>query len=166
MSTNVFVNTYAYSVTYVTDKMLNSIKKIILLSGLNPGNLTDDWVVLERGISAWLGDEDLKQVHLEVFNSRTGSLVGRWDFEIFYNHSGDGNFSQDPDVIRYHILKQGLDPKDCKYGVIVSLKTGYRSVQGWSGATLKSTDGFIKQSIGTTINGSGLSAAAGYWRKK
>jgi hypothetical protein len=166
MSTYVSVNTYTYSVTYVTDKLLNSIKKIILLSGLDPSKFTDDWEILENGISTWLNDKDLEQVHLEVFNSKTGNLVGRWDFEIFYNYSGDGSFSQDPDAIRYHIRKQGLDPKDCKYGIIVSLKSGHRNVQGWSDTSLRSTSGFVKQSIGTTINGSGLSAAAGFWRKK
>ena len=84
MSTNVFVNTYTHSVTYVTDKLLNSIKNIIRLSGLNPERLPQDRKALESGITKWLGTKDLEQVHLEVFNPSNGALIGRWDFEIFY----------------------------------------------------------------------------------
>src|SRR5215203_2319669 len=50
MSTVVSVNTYTQSVTYVTDKLLTSIKNIIRLSGLNPTKLVSDWGALERGI--------------------------------------------------------------------------------------------------------------------
>jgi len=39
--TTVTVNTYTYSVTYVADNILKSIKDIIRLSGLDPSNLVD-----------------------------------------------------------------------------------------------------------------------------
>lgn len=165
MSTIVSVNTYTHSVVFVTDKLLNSVKTIVQLSGLNPTRLTNEWVVLERGIRTWLDDGHLEFVHLEVFHGRTGALVGRWDFEIFYNHTGDGSFWQDPDAIRYHIRKQNIDPKDCNYEIITTTSPLRRDVNGWSRGSLRSTTGFVKQSIGTTIDGSGLSAGTGYWRK-
>lgn len=166
MSTTVFVNTYTHSVTYVTDKLLTSIKNIIRLSGLNPGKLTQDWGVLERGIKTWLDTEDLEEVHLEVFNPSNDKLVGRWDFEIFYGFSADGAaFWLDPDVISYHIKKQGLWPSSCDYRIVVTTKLGRPDVLGWSKTTLRSTKGFVKQSIGTAIDGGGLSTGAGYWRK-
>jgi hypothetical protein len=104
VSTTVSVNTYTHSVTYVTDKLLTSIKNIVRLSGLNPNKLVGEWETLERGISTWLSDEDLEKIYLEIYNPKTGKLVGRWDFEIFYGFSGDGSFWQDPDAIRYNIL--------------------------------------------------------------
>lgn len=165
MSTLVFVNTHTHSVTFVTDKLLTSIKNIVRLSGLNPAKLVSDWEVLERGIKKWLDTEHLEQVHLEVYNPKTDKLVGRWDFDINYGFHGDGAFWQDPDAIKYHILKQGLWPGDCEYRVVVTTKSGRPDVQGWSNTTLRSTDGFVRQSIGTAIDGSGLSAGAGYWRK-
>lgn len=165
MSTIVYVNTYTHSVTYVTDKLLTSIKNIVRLSGLNPGKLVADWQVLERGIRTWLGTKDLKQVHLEVYDPKSNGLVGRWDLEMHYGFTGDGAFWQDPDAIKYHIEKQGLWPSDCEYSVLTTTRSDRPNVEGWSRTTLRSTDGFVKQSIGTTIDGSGLSAAAGYWRK-
>jgi hypothetical protein len=165
MSTVVRVNTRTQSVTYVTDKLLTSIKNIVRLSGLNPAKLVEDWEVLERGLKRWLDTGDLEQVHLEVYSPNTNRLVGRWDFEIFYGYTGDGAFWQDPDDIKYHILKQGLWPGNCEYRVVTTTKPGRPDVIGWSRTTLRSTAGFVKQSIGTTIDGSGLSAGAGYWRK-
>jgi hypothetical protein len=165
MSTFVNVNTYTHSVTYVTDKMLKSLKDIIRLSGLSPEKLTSEWDALERGIKTWLNTEDLEQVHLEVCNPRTDELIGRWDFEVSYGFSGDGSFWVDTDNIAYHIKKAGQWPGTCEYRIVVTTKLGRPDVDGWITAHLRPTNGFIKQSIGTTINGSGLSAGTGYWRR-
>ncbi len=165
MSTFVRVNTYTHSVTYVTDKILDSLKTIIRLSGLSPEKLTSDWAVLERGIACWLGTEDLIQVVLEVFQPITNQLVGRWDIEVRYGFVGDGSFWVDTNDIAYHIKKAGVWPSICQYQVVVTTKPGRPSVAGWSSALLRSTDGFVRQSIGTTIDGSGLSGGTAYWRK-
>ena len=93
MSTFVVVNTYTHAVTYVTDKLLTSIKTIVRLSGLNPDKLTTEWVVLERGITTWLRFQDLEQLHLEVYDFATDRLVGRWDFQIFYGFQGTSRSS-------------------------------------------------------------------------
>lgn len=165
MSTFVSVNTYTHSVTYVTDKMLTSLKDIIRLSGLSPEKLVNEWEVLDRGIRTWLSTQDLEQVHLEVFNPSTGNLVGRWDFELYYGFSGDGEFWIDTEAIKFHIIKAGQWPGTCEYRIVLTTKLGRPDVGGWVRATMLSTAGFVKQSIGTTIDGSGLSAGTGYWRK-
>lgn len=165
MSTSVHVNTYTHSITYVTDQLLISVKLIVRESGLSPEKLTTGWVTLERGIKRWLETQDLEQVHLEVYNPTTDRLVGRWDFEVCYGFQGDGTFWVDPDAIKYHILKQGVWPASCDYRIILTTKPGRPDVVGWSPCTFRSTDGFIQQSIGTTIDGSGLTAGGSYWRK-
>lgn len=165
MTTFVNVNTYTHSVTYVSDKMLKSLKDIILSSGLSPEKLTRDWEVLSRGIKTWLNTKDLESVHLEVYNPLTDKLIGRWDFEMYYGYSGDGAFWVDTDAINYHIIKAGVWPSNCDYRIVVTNKPGRLDVAGWSSATLRTTDGFVRQSIGTTIEGSGLSSGASYWRK-
>ena len=163
MSTTVHVNTYSYSVTYVANKLLLSLKMIRLLSELSPERLTDDWAVLERGIRTWLETRDLIQLLLEVYNPRTDALIGRWDLEISYDFSGDGSFWVNTDDIRYHIQKTGNWPSTCNYRVVATTKPYRPDVLGWTTTKLRSTDGFVKQSIGTTIDGSGLSAGTSYW---
>ena len=135
MSTFVVVNTYAYAVTYVTDKLLTSIKTIVRLSGLSPERLTNQWTVLEGGVAAWLRSQHLEQLHLEVYDSTSDLLVGRWDFQIFYGFHGDGAFWVDPDAIKYHILKQGLWPGNCQYRIVATTKPGRPDVAGWSSTT-------------------------------
>ena len=43
MSSFAFVNTYAYSVTYLTDKMLRGLQELIRELGLDPKRFADDW---------------------------------------------------------------------------------------------------------------------------
>ena len=166
MSTSVFVNTYAYSVTFVADKMLVSLKEIIRESGLSPVKLVSDWRILQRGISTWLKTQHLEMVTLEVFNPDTNALVGRWDFEIYYGASGDGDMWVNTEDIKYHIRKAGLWPSLCDYRIVVTTKDDSPAVTGWSATVLRSTAGFIRHSIGTTINAQGaVRAGTAYWRK-
>ncbi len=133
MSTFISVNTYTHSVTYVASNVLMCLQEIIRRSGLDPGKIATDWVVLERGLSRWLETQHLETVTLEVFNPRTNELVGRWDFSISYAWTGgSGAFWVDTDQIQYAILKQGMWPSSCAYRVIASTKPGRPDVQGWS----------------------------------
>lgn len=166
MSTFVFVNTYTHSVTYVADKMLLSLKEIIRESGLSPEMLASNWSTLHRGIGTWLGSGHLEAVTLEVYYTSTDALVGRWDFEICYGAAGDGSMWVNTEDIKYHIRKAGQWPSRCAYRIITTTKPGRPDVSGWSTTTFRSTNGFVRQSIGTTINGNGyIGAGTTYWRK-
>lgn len=165
MSTHVVVNTYTHSVTYVTNKLLLTLKEIINLSGLSPAKLANQWDVLELGIHTWLESRHLKEIVLEVYNPKTDKLVGRWDLTIQYGYSGDSSFWVNTEEIRYHIQKAGLWPSECEYRVVVTTESGRPNVAGWSSTTLRSTDGFVKQSLGTTLDGAGLGSNTSYWRK-
>lgn len=167
MSTLVFVNTYTHSVTFVTDKMLMSLKRIILWSGLDAGKLTREWHVLERGIRTWLRSGDLEQIVLEVHWPVTRSLVRRWDFDVEYDigTNGEGEMWIDPDAIRYAIKKCGLDPAGCDYRIVAVTKPGRPDVDGWVPATLLSTEGLVRNSVGTTIGANPLATRTAYWRR-
>jgi len=126
MSTLVFVNTYTHSVTFVTDKMLTSLKRIISWIGLDVGKLTRDWEVLERGIRTWLGTQDLTTMVLEVYQPGSWTLVNRWDFDVDYRYGSgdDGTMWVDTDAIRNAIRKCGFDPAGCEYRIIAVTKPG------------------------------------------
>lgn len=166
MTTRVAVNTYTHSVTYVTDKLLLSLFRIIKWSGLEPGRLTADWDVLERGLKRWLETQHLTGVVLEVYRPFSTTLVGRWDFDIDYGFGGDdGTFWIDTDAIKFSIAKSGLNPSRCDYRIIALTKPGRPDVLGWSPTTLLSTDGFVRHTVGTNIGASSLGTRVGYWRK-
>jgi Bacterial HORMA domain 2 len=163
--TSVAVNTYTHSVTYVADNILKSFKDIIRLSGLDPAKFVNKWETNMRAIKTWLGTGDLEQVVLEIFNPWTGALIVRWDISIVYGWSGDGSFWTDTEQLKYHIRKAGLAPSDATYDVVLMNKPGRPDVTGWGPGSFRSTDGFVRHSLGTTIEHHGLAGGAAYWRK-
>lgn len=162
---SVGVYSYSHSVTYVADNILKSFKDIIRLSGLDPANLVSDWTVLMRGLTTWLTSEHLERVSLEVFNQSNDALIGRWDIDVVYGAAGDGNFWTDTEQIKYHIRKAGLWPSQASYRLILKNKEGRPAVDGWSAADYRSTEGFVRQSLGSTIEHNGLGGSGAYWRK-
>lgn len=163
MSTFAFVDTYVHTVTYVTDKLLLSVKEIVRESGLNTAKMSRKWADLERAISTWITSRHLKQVQLEIFNPKTQMLVCRWDLEILYGYGGDGSLWVDTDAVRYNIAKAGLIPSVCDYRITVTTARGAPAVEGWGSCTMYSTDGLSRYTIGTTIGGNGLGASISYW---
>lgn len=164
--TRVAVNTYTHSVTYLADNILKSFKDVIRLSGLDPSRLAADWETNMRALKTWLGTGDLERVVLEVFNPRTGALIVRWDIDVVYNwSSGDGSFWTDTEQLKYHIRKAGMAPSDASYDILIKTKPGRPDVAGWGTGTYRSTDGFVRHSLGSTIEHYGLGGSAAYWRK-
>jgi hypothetical protein len=164
MASIVSVNTYTHSVTFVTDQMLNSLKKIITGIGLDPQKFVSDWSLYERGVKAWLDSKHLKEAVLEITSE--GNLVSRCDFTIDYSYStGDGTMWVDADAIRYSLIKMGVKPNLCTYSLKLRVGPGAPDVVGWADCEFLSTAGFVKQNIGTTIGTNDIGAQSSYWRK-
>lgn len=165
--TAVVTYSYTHSVTYVTDKLLKSLKDIIILSGLDPAAFVADWATYTRGIKTWLESGHLETLELEVFNPTTDKLITKWDIAIVYSWvGGDGSFWTDTEQLKYAIKKSGVLPSQAKYRVVVNAKPGRPDVDGWITATSRSTDGMVRQSLGTTVEHSGLGGQAAYWRAR
>ncbi len=163
--TTVSAYSRTHSVTYVTDNVLKSLKDIIRLSGMSPAKLADEWESTHRAIRTWLQSEHLEKVILEIYNPVTGALVLRWDLDIVYQWSnGDGSFYTDTDQLRYHIRKAGVAPADASYDILLKTKPGRPDVSGWGARSFRATTGMVRQSLGSTIEHSGLGASAAYWR--
>ena len=164
--TSVAVNTYTHSVTYVADNILKSMKDIIWFSGLDPTNFVDDWNSYKRAIQTWIHSGHLEVVVLEIFNPKTDALVGRWDIDVIYTTGlGDGGFWTDTEQIKYHVQKAGLAPNKAKYRLVLKNKAGRPDVDGWGSTQFRSTEGFVRHSLGSTIEHFGLGASTSYWRQ-
>ncbi len=79
---------------------------------------------------------------------------------------GDGSFWTDTEQLKYAIKKAGLLPSQAKYKLMLDTKPGRPDVEGWSKGSYRSTDGMVKQSLGSTVEHSGLAGQAGYWRQR
>ncbi len=165
--TSVTVNTYTHSVTYVADNILKSLKDIVRLSGLDPSKLVDGWESNMLALRTWLDSGDLQRVILEIYDPRTDALITRWDIDIVYNwSSGDGSFWTDTEQLKYAIRKSGVAPSAASYRLLMDNKPGRPAVPGWSSTTYRSTSGMVRQSLGSTIEHSGLGGSAAYWSQK
>ena len=164
--TSVSVNTYTHSVVYLADNILRSLKDIIRGSGLNPGNFVSNWESNKRAMTTWLQSQHLQRVVLEIYNPTTGALVTRWDIDIDYGWNGDGRFWTDTDQLKYHLQKAGVVPSTARYDLLMTVSPGSPSVSGWSTKYLRSTDGLVRQTLGSTVEHSGLAGNAAYWRAR
>lgn len=166
MST-VSVYSFTHSVTYVTDNVLKSLKDIIRLSGLSPTNLVNSWESKHRAIKTWIESKHLERVELEIYNPLTNALILRWDLDIVYQWSdGDGSFYTDTEQLKYSIRKAGVAPENAAYSVILKTKPGRPDVAGWGPCSSRSTEGMVRQTLGSTVEHSGLGANAAYWRTR
>jgi hypothetical protein len=165
MST-VAVYSYTHSVTYVIDNMLKSLKDIIRLSGLSPERFVAKRALYENAMKTWIESKHLEAVHLEIYNPITNELITRWDLGLTYAWSnGDGTFFTDTDQLRFAIKKAGVAPGDANYSLLMTTSKGAADLPGWTTVTFRSTDGMVRQSIGSTIEHSGLGAATSYFRR-
>ena len=163
MSTFTVSITYTHTVTYVTTKMLLTLKEIIREIGLDPSRFTGSWDTYEQAITTWLSSRHLQRVTLEVYNPKTNRLVTRWDMDVVYASVGDGALWVDTAAVRYAIAKAGLVPSSCRYDIKLTNSPAGPNVVGWGSCELRSTEGFKRYSVGATTGGNGLSAQTAYW---
>lgn len=158
---------YTQSVTYVADKILKSLKDIIVLSGLNPEEFVGNWDCKMRGIKTWLESGHLESLELEIYDPATDKLITRWDITVVYGWAGgDGSFWTDTEQLKYAIKKHGILPSQAKYRMVAHTKDGRPNVDGWTSTESRSTAGMVRQSLGTTVEHSGLGGQAAYWRAR
>jgi Bacterial HORMA domain 2 len=162
----VSVYSYTHSVTYVAENILKSLKDIIRLSGLDPAEFVSDWELNLRAVNGWLQSGDLERVMLDIYHPRTGVLLFQWNIDISYSwNGGDGSFWTDTEQLKYAIRKAGLAPSEAKYDLRLKTKPGRHDIAGWGKAASRSTEGMVRQSLGTTIEHSGLSGSTSYLRR-
>lgn len=165
--TTVSVDTYTHSATYVADNILKSLRGIIQLCDINPGMLASNWNAYIRATETWLGTGHLEKVVLEVFNPSSNALIVRWSIDVAYGWSGDGSFWTDTEQLKYHIRKIGqLDPSIAAYRILLTTKSGRPDVDGWEITNLRSKNGFVRHSLGSTIDYNGLDGSHIYHGKE
>lgn len=167
MSTFVIVNTYTHSVTFLSDNILKSMKHLIIMIGLDPRKLVSDWNLFDRGLQTWIKSRHLEGATIEIYNKYTNALIFRWDFAIDYSYGdgGDGDFWVDSTPIKNAIYKAGINTVNCTYDIKLKNKSGRPEVSGFVPCDYRSTEGFVRQSVGTTIGTNYLGSQSNYWRK-
>jgi hypothetical protein len=170
MSTSVYANSNAHTITHVASGLITGLRRIVKESGLDPALMHTNWSVLENGAAAWLASGHLRALVLEVYDpSRpNGSdLVGRFDYTIDYGYypDGDGELWLDPESVSYAVRKAGVHPSRCSYRFVADTAPDRPDVVGWSSTSFRSTTGFTRHSVGTAIGGGSLGAGLAYYAR-
>jgi len=167
MSTVTRVNTYVYSVNYVADQLLRSLKDLIREIGLDPANFVDSWKSTNLALTTWLHSRHLERITLEIYDPGAPNVaILVPEFEIVYGDGDDdGAFWVDGEALRYQLRKEGLVPQACRYSLVVFTKPGRPDVAGWGPGSSRSRAGMTRYLSGTAIASPGLAAASGYWAR-
>jgi|SRR2546428_4919414 len=164
-ATATFTYNRTHTVTFVADNMRNVLGYIIREAGLDPSNLSDDWIVIGRGVRTWLETRDLLEITLEFYWPGSDSATGRWDFPINYDGSGvDDDMWVDKEHLRRTVAKAVPPPLGCKYRVVLVTRPERPDVPGFVATTLRSTGKLESRCTGTVVATGDIRASIKYWR--
>ena len=157
--------TYAYSVAYVTNNMLKSMRRIVAAVGLDPSKFLNLWEAYSQGIEMWLADGDMRSMTLEIYNPVTSILITRWNMNFRYSdREGDGSFWIDIDRVARAIEREGVCPINADYIIYVGTRPGARILNNWLPVQERSADHMVRQSLGRNIEANGLGTNLSYLR--
>ena len=132
------VNILERSVTFTVNIVFQTVFKIIGGRGLQADYLIDSRKVIEDGLFAWLSEQTLISLHVEIFRPGQDSCIERWDFDFEYRAEMDENITPPPLQELEEIFgKLDALPAGSDYQFAVRLKSPHVRVRGWSPAPMK-----------------------------
>jgi hypothetical protein len=160
------VNVAAYASTHVSTNLIRSLKQLVVACGLKADKLLGQWQTLERGVATWLASRHLESLTLEIYDPRTDTLVGRFDFDLDYTYhpAGNGDLWIDPDTVAYAVRKAGAISAACDYQIWARTSAGRPNVAGWTTGTMRSTTHLHRHCVGAAVGGGDLGASLSYWK--
>ena len=163
------VSTHNYTRTntaiYVSDKVRNLMRLLIINYGLDPTKLVDawsDWV--QAAARQWMEDGDLKSFVIEFYKPGSSVASARWDFPIRYDGSDIDQMWIDTDFLKGTFAKAPAPPAGCTYRILLQPGPGARSLPGMSNASYLSLAGLTARQAGTVIGTPDIMASATYYR--
>src|SRR5438552_855191 len=110
------VNASARSVTWTGNQLLRVLLETFAARGLPISSLQTQLERIAKDLFIWLALECLESVKLEVYRARTGELVDKFEHEIGYATSFDGEERFETDIKKLREgLKQLAPRPGCKF---------------------------------------------------
>ena len=162
-----YVQTYArtHSIVFLSDNLRNSLREIIRENGLDPSRLMQDWEQIQVGVRTWLDSSHLRTVIVEFFRPGSSTASARWEFPVLYTGSGvEDDMWLDKSYLRQLVAKAARPTSDCSYRIVLNVRNGAPSVDGFGTCTLLSTGNLAARQGGTVIATGHMTASVTYWR--
>jgi hypothetical protein len=137
----VTVNIYTMTATAVTNGVFNMLFRIVKERGLPADYISDNRKVIEDGLFAWVSEQTLTKISLEIFQEGNSTALEKYNFDFEY--LADPRMEPvPPSVASLQKLCKTLDnlPPQSKYRVVAFLADGATKVAGWSDTEPKDID--------------------------
>jgi hypothetical protein len=155
----------AHTAAFVSDKMRNLLKILILYHGLNPTALVDAWTSwVDRAARTWLESGDLVKIIIEFYKPGASIASARWDFPIRYDGNGVDEMWVDRAFFEGSFAKATPPPTGCIYRVLLQPRLGAADVPGTEDATCLSVNGLVAREAGTVIATPDIMASMMYYK--
>jgi len=131
-------NVMEKSVTYVCNTVIQLFFRILHKRGLDAGFLSSSLEVLENGLRTWLGEQKLKEMHLEVSLPHSSDALEDWKAIFEYYAEPDENVRKPP-VEEVERICQELRalPAGAIYRIVAVTEPDASDVPGWIASSLK-----------------------------
>ena len=163
------VNTHNYSRTntavYVSDKVRNLMKLLILRYNLDPTKLMDAW-------TEWVQDTarqrmesgHLRSFVIEFYRPGAANVSARWDFPVRYDGTDIEDMWTDPDFLRETFAKTPPPPADCIYRILLERDPWAPTLPGIGSADFLGLGSLKAREAGTVVGTPDIMASARYYR--
>lgn len=121
------------STTAVANMTIQSILHILRERGLPPDHVVRKRETIESGLFAWLAEESLRTLSVEIYDARSRIALERWDLSFEYSTTPDPTFrAVNRERIAAHCSKLNKLPAGTAVRVVVQTAPGASVVDGWS----------------------------------
>lgn len=158
--------TRSHTSVFVSDKMRNLLKQLVINTGLNPEKLVDAWTSwVDNAVRTWLESGDLLEIIIEFYRPGSNVAEARWDFPIRYDGNGVDEQWVDRDFFRDSFDKATKPPAGCEYRILLRTRWGRRDIPGMEDTEERSLAGLYGREAGTVIATPDIMASARYYRR-
>lgn len=164
--TATIVSAYArtHTAKFVSDKMRNLLKILILYHNLDPTALMDAWTGwVDRAARHWLESGHLQKFIIEFYKPGTTVALARWDFPIRYDGNGVDEMWIDREFMEGSFAKAAAPPAGCTYRILL-LAPGGAHVPGTEDTSFLSLNGLVAREAGTVIATPDIMASMAYYK--
>ena len=164
--TTVSVQTYTRTHTsvYVSDKLRNLLKVLVVKHGLDPKGVVDAWSGwVDHAARTWLQSGHLRTITIEFYWPESSDALARWDFPIRYDGVDADEMWTDRLFFEESFLKAKVPPAGCSYRIVLSHTHNAPHIAGLTSTTFRSVNRLVAREAGTVITTHDIMASARYY---
>jgi hypothetical protein len=163
--TNVGVQVWARSTTYVSNEIIRVAQEIVQRRGLTMDYMHKHGELFVNSFRTWITGRYLHGVVLEIWENDGGTLRERYDLNLSYDMNGNRSERFDTHIERLRSLlsQRHSLPPGAGYRLVVQLDAGAPELPGWSSTSLRDTTGLSRQNLGGMIDTSRIGVEMDCW---